>query len=224
MAIQIQTRTEGARGCGYRKPGAMYLIGPPLSAPCCKLPFELTICPCCGAGIKPARGWAWVNGDVLFFPNWNGKTYYPETMDTCIEPPEKKMFNPCPLAWAGMIGRAGLLWIGEQFYKTPVEFLAEAREVGISRLIHTVPKDFKLGETWVLLAHRKGAPYEEEVAEGILTGTGIMQTKWRPAIFSVFRPTSIEYIVRGDETEDELERIVKRGLTPINVNPRRAYR
>ena len=218
MTIQIQTRTEGARGCGYRKPGAMYLIGPPLSSPCCKLPLELSVCPCCGAGIRPARGWTWVDADQLLGILDDGDNH----LSGCLQPPEMKMFNPCPLA--SHIGRAGLLWIGEQFYKTPTEFLAEAREVGISRLIHTVPRDFKLGETWVLLAHRKGSPYEEEVSEGLLAGTRAMQTRWRPAIFSVFRPTAIEYIVRGDETEDELEGIVKRGLTPINVNPRRAYR
>lgn len=122
--------------------------------------------------------------------------------------------------WLAGRGSSGLA----RYYKTPHDFLAEAKEMGISRLIYTVPKGFVTGETWVLLAHRKGVQKEEPIHTGLLADTGTVEISWTPAIFSVFRPTAIEYIVKGNETEGELERIVKRGLTPIEVNPRRAYK
>ena len=64
--MEIQTRFDSKRGCGYRKVGGTYLMGPAPQAACCKLPFALTVCPTCHAGIKPTRGWTWVDAAVLF--------------------------------------------------------------------------------------------------------------------------------------------------------------
>jgi len=36
-------------------------------------------------------------------------------------------------------------------------------------------------------------------------------------IFSAFVPSAIEYVTKGSETEEELEALVKRGITPIKV-------
>jgi len=204
--MNIETRIEGRRGCGYRKPGGIYLVGPPSGRPCCKLPFQLDICPCCGAGVKPTRGWTWVDADTLLKRECTDHTS------------SKQPMPPCPLELG--LGRAGLLWIGEQFYPTIHDFETEASTMGVSRRIHTVPREFKLGETWVLLVHRKGRLVKEEVEGGIVEEQKI----WKPAIFSVFKPTALEYIVKGNETEKELEHLVKRGLTPIIVNPRKAYK
>jgi len=210
--MNIETRMEGRRGCGYRKPGGIYLVGPPSGRPCCKLPHQLSVCPCCGVGIKPTRGWTWVDADAFFKGECTDHTS------------TKRPMPPCPLVLG--LGRAGLLWIGEQFYPTVQEFNAEANKMGVSRRIHTVPREFKLGETWVMLAHRKVIPYEVDIEGGIMAEAGIQLTKteWKPAIFSVFKPTALEYIVKGDETEEDLEKLVKRGLTPINVNPRKAFK
>jgi len=97
-----------------------------------------------------------------------------------------------------------LIWVGGKFYSTK-SFLNEAVKMGISRRISVVPKDFVLGETWVLLAHRE-TPIE-----------GHEETK--PAIFSVFRPERIEYIVKPDDPEEKLERLEKRGITLVDVKP-----
>ncbi len=198
--IKIQTRIEGKRGCGYRKPGGLYLIGPPTGQDCCKLPFPLTICPCCGAGIRPARAWTWVDCEKLF-----GEM-------PCVSPLQADLCH-CPLYIPSRLGRAGLVWIGEKFYPSPQDFLEEAKEMGISRRIGAIPKDFKLGETWVLLAHRKAIT---------ITNSDESLDK-HSAIFSVFKPTAIEYVVKGDETEEDLKRIIKRGLAPITVKNRVPY-
>jgi hypothetical protein len=107
----------------------------------------------------------------------------------------------CPLAKP--LGRAGLLWIGETHYPTPDAYLVEANRMGVSRRIAAVPRDFILGRTWVLLAH----------AQGIENPDGSTS----PAIFHAFRPSRIEKIVSGKESDEEIEKLVQQGITPVVV-------
>lgn len=193
----IHERTESARGCGYRKPGGIYLIGGRLSAPCGKLPIPLSTCPCCGAGIKPARGFTWVSSAII--EQTTCKSQYCTT--GCVP-------------FDGSVKRFGLLWIGEAFYKTVGDFRAEAALQGISRRISQIPKDLVVGETWILLAHRKAI---EEA--GLDPGSEVpIPVVYTPAIFSAFIPERIEYVVKGTETEEELLALEKRGLTLVRVN------
>lgn len=43
----VRTSVEGARGCGYRKAGGIYLVSGGIPRPCGKLPIPLTTCPTC---------------------------------------------------------------------------------------------------------------------------------------------------------------------------------
>jgi len=52
---------EEKRGCGYRKVGAMYLCGMGIPVECDRLPYELTVCRVCGAGVKQSRGFTWLD-------------------------------------------------------------------------------------------------------------------------------------------------------------------
>lgn len=182
------THIEGKRGCGYRKPGGLYLVSDGLSAPCGKLPIPLEVCPCCCGGIKPTRGWTWVNGTQLAADK---ACLAAGTTNCALCPMSKPM------------GRVGLLWVGEAYYKSTQSFVDEAHRQGVSRRISGVPRDFKLGETWVWLAHRKCI----ENPDG----------SWTAGVFRAFKPRAIEYVVRGDETDDELESLCKRGITPVRV-------
>jgi hypothetical protein len=101
----------------------------------------------------------------------------------------------------------GLLWCGEKFYKTPQDWMREARLQGVSRRISTVPNDFVVGETWVLMAHPKAVRRVDDEGE----------TTYHPGIFQAFLPTAIEYVVKGDETEEELARKVKWGITLVRI-------
>lgn len=187
----IITRSESERGCGYRKEGGIYLVSGALSLPCDKLPIELEVCPCCGAGIKATRGYQWVSSALI----------------------EAKVCKACAgagcMPFDGSVKRFGLLWVGGSFYKTPRDFTREASLQGISRRISTIPKELIVGETWVLLAHREciPVPFKE----------GDTEPKFQAGIFAAFRPTAIEYIVKGNETEEELLALEKRGLTLIKV-------
>jgi hypothetical protein len=97
----------------------------------------------------------------------------------------------------------GLLWVGGVFYPTPADFTAEAARMGVSRRVPGVPKGFEVGQTWVFVAHRQAIANPD--------GT------FTPAVFHAFRPTRIEYVVRGDETEEELQRRADAGQTLVRV-------
>lgn len=185
----ITTVYDSPRGCGSRKKGGMYLMSDPgpLMA-CCKMPIALTVCPCCGEGIKFSRGWSWVDVRLL----------NPENI-ACSDP----QAGFCPVN--RLTGKIGLLWVGEKFY-TPDSFSKEANILGVSKRIANVPKDLKLGETWVALAHIK-------VVNTFENGEPSMA----PGIFRLFKPSRIEYVTTGEETPEEIEAIEKRGIIPVKV-------
>lgn len=198
--MEITVSQEGPRGCGYRKEGGLYLVSGSLSASCGKLPAELCVCPACGQGIKPARGWTWIQPKELF------------GADSCMIYPQA--CEDCPMGLSAP-ERAGLIWIGKTFYPTAESFLEEARTMGVSRRIKSVPRGFEVGVDWVFLAHREAVP---------VPGQGR-----RPGVIAVFRPTRIEKIVgvvsdsRTGEiagelpSEAELEALQKRKITPVIV-------
>lgn len=180
----IHSRIEGKRGCGFRKPGGLYLVSEGIGQPCGKLPIPLIVCPCCGQGVKPSRGWTWINWELI--------RDHPCKIEKC---------KGC-VPFDGSEIRFGLLWIGEKFYSSPEQFTNEAKRLGVSRRISAVPHDFKIGETWVLVAHRKAIRGKDQEY---------------PGIFHAFKPTAIEYIVKGTESDDELDKLEKRGFTLIDV-------
>lgn len=197
--VHVITSVETARGCGYRKPSksglGIYLIGGALTAGCGRLPLPLHVCPVCSAGIKPSRSWTWIDPNALFeLPtagvinaDMTGKvTSIPSLCNS-----ERRVCEQCPIGWAGITGRHGLLWIGEQHYSSPHVFLVEARGRGVSRKINAIPKGFELGKTWVFLAHRKTIPDPETPGEFL------------PGVFSMFRPSSIDLVVADEHSVPE---------------------
>ena len=209
----MRTSYEGSRGCGTRKGGGLYLMSDGVGIECGLLPVELHVCPTCGTGIKPARGWTWIEPDGLLphHDEYTGEIDR-ERLENIAQPPPHE---GCPLNVPGLLGeRAGLLWIGEQFYKTPAAWLAEGREMGFSRRVKAVPKGFVLGETWVLAAHRKAIPASWEWESG-----GSEELKAQPGIFHIWMPERIEYVVKGTETPEEIAALEARGIEPVIVKP-----
>lgn len=193
--MNIKTVIDSKRGCGWRKPGGLYLRADGPGGFCGKLPLLLEVCSCCHGGIKASRGWTWIDPRPLF-----KRKQCSNAKDPLVE---KLNCTLCPLH--KVPAKAGLLWVGGEYYKTPADWLEEAYRLGVSRRISAVPRNFKLGEDWVMMAHR-------EAIAPKLKG----EPK-RPGIFHVFRPTAIEYVVKGDEAPAELERMVERGITPVRV-------
>jgi hypothetical protein len=165
---------EFKRGCGYRKKGGTYMVDlSPQEVPTEGFPFELSVCPCCNAGIKFSRGFQWIQPRLLF-----GDESLPE--------------------------RAGLIWIGGKFYSTPKHFIDEARTLGVSRRIATVPRGLVLGETKIYLAHLSAFPNALPSKAGV---------------FASFVPTKLQYVVKDDDTDAKLYAVQKRGIEAITVTP-----
>lgn len=199
----VKISIEEARGCGYRHAG-LYFRGDELDMACGRLPIQLNVCPTCGHGLHPARGWTWVDAAAIIEAATNV-----EPRQNC-RTPDNCAYCPIGNALHGELKHAGLIWVGEKFYPTPHDFLEEARRMGISRRIpgnNAVPKGFIVGQTWILLAHRKAIT---KVEFG-------QKPEFFPGIFSIFRPRRIEIVLRGDESDEEIDGYVKRGLTPVIV-------
>jgi hypothetical protein len=192
--MNIQTVIEKKRGCGFREPGGLYLRTDGIGRICGALPIELVVCPTCHQGIKPARGWTWINIATLV-----------SERKECVK---DGGCGDCPIADA-MIQTAGLIWIGAKFYKTPTDFARESNEMGISRRITMVPRGFKLGETWVAVAHRKAIPVWKDPEK--------RELDYKPGIFHIFKPSRIEYVVKEFDPQDKLEKLEKRGITLVRV-------
>jgi hypothetical protein len=195
MGVTIRLSVEGKRGCGYRKPGGFYLVGEGTTCVCGRLPLPLGVCPCCGGGIKPTRGITWINPRALFTRPCAHEG------DDCD--------RRCTLHDNNIPERAALLWIGEAFYPTPVAWIEEGLRMGFSRRIKAPPRGFKVGEDLVLVAHRK--------VEGC-AGAGEATTG--PGIFHAWRPRAIEYVVKGDEGEEQLQALADRGIELVHVERR----
>lgn len=210
MIAGVKVVTEGARGCGYRKVGGTYLISEEISVPCPALPLEVSRCPCCDSGIKPSRGWAWFNPSMFFkFP----------CPVSCERYQEHGRCEPFKTE------RAGILWIGGKFYPTPEAWTAESQSMGVSRRISQIPKDLVIGETWVFVGHREAIVNKKcecfDEIKGpdpeckLCDGEGQRNV---PGVFHAFRPTEIQRIVDEDVTEEEVEKLEKRGITPVFIN------
>jgi hypothetical protein len=189
MHPAIATITEGARGCGFRKPGGLYLINRNEGTPCGRVPFPLDLCPCCGEGFRPSRGYRWVDGERLL-QDAPACEFESDCRETCS-------FRPGNEA---SVGRALLIWISPTHYPTPHDFMNESERMGISRRLSgdKIPRGMIVGETWVFLAHK-------EAVNG------------KPGVFHAFVPEQVEYVVRGDETDEQIDKLIARGIAPVNV-------
>jgi hypothetical protein len=231
--MSIRVSVEGERGCGRRKPGGLYLVSGQLSEPCPLLPIPLDRCPHCGQGIGPARGWTWITPGVLVPAQKHGSSDHNDACPFGTESPFAQYGGDGHVNFANtghrMGDRAGLIWIGEKFYPTPEAFMAEAAAMGVSRRVKAVPRGFEVGRDWVILAHRKAVPVRvidkataismSPIPGGVGLNASIDEEhpEFTPGIITAFKPTAIEYVVKGNETEEEIAALEERGIQPVEV-------
>jgi len=222
MAVEVK------RGCGYRKVGGLYLCGSGITISCDRLPYEIKYCPTCGSGIKFTQGFTWID-----WKEFAGE-HHPMVICRCL--------NMCYICYPSNYTQPyGLLWVGEANY-TPQHFIKEAMEMGVSKRIPFIPKELKLGETVVLLAHKKAVMRqltpkemnkqgyelpttisEGQTYEGFKVPEGqkfkvYSVSKEFPGIFYAFKPTTVEMLVYESELNDEREEeLNKRGITTIPI-------
>lgn len=195
---------EPKRGCGYRKVGGTYLVGPLTGDSCHRLPFPLGICPTCKSGIKQTRGWTWLDpsgviGNPCGMVLGTTREGTREHCDYCMVCEPSKFLGE----------EVGLLWVGEKFYSETKDFIKEAVELGVSRRISAVPNDFVLGLHYVFLAHPEafpgGEPPEYKDAE--------------PGIFLLWKPERIEKIITQTMSKDKnlMATLTERDIAPVIV-------
>ena len=185
---------EAKRGCGYRKVNGIYLVMDAGGFECDRLPLELSVCPCCGEGVKFSRVFTWIQPQKLF-----GGDHVPPCTCQPTDPTGEKideiLLRVCPVCRPsyhfGHDGKAGLMWIGEKFY-SPESFSAEAAQLGISKRISAIPHGFKVGETWIFLAHKKAVKPDRLF---INHPTHDSANDPKPGVFMAFKPARIEKIV-----------------------------
>jgi hypothetical protein len=102
------------------------------------------------------------------------------------------------------------MWVGEMFYPTPDDFLAEGLAVGISKRMGHIPRGFKIGEDMIMLAHNKCSFLEQQEDD-------TFKMYEAPGIFMAFRPSAIEYVVKDDDTDEYLLSLEKRGIRLVRV-------
>lgn len=181
---------ESRRGCGYRKVGALYLCGGGIWTGCDRIPYEVEACPVCGEGIHFPRSLKEINPLKLFGEHEN-----------CRDSLNCHMCHPSD-------GVGYILGVGEKFY-TPESFLFEAQTVGVSKCIQAVPKNLKLGETWVYLIHRKAINAGQD-------GDG--NDIYKMAIFAAFVPDRVEMPTwKSKLTKKKRKELEKRGIIPVEI-------
>jgi len=207
---------EKKRGCGYRKIGGIYLCSDGVGEPCHRLPVPLDVCPTCHHGVKQTRGWTWLDWIAFSGGNCGGglnPAYVlgaPHCARCVVCTPEllglapDKNGNTSPELYR----KVGLIWIGEKFYKTPNDFTREAVEQGISRRITAIPKGFKVGEHFILVAHPRAIENRTPGAENNVFTAGI---------FHAFKPSRIEKILGDDASPEEVKEWEDRGCTVVKL-------
>lgn len=131
-----------------------------------------------------------------------------------------------------------MMMVGEKHYSMG-SFVAEALRLGVSKRIPQIPRDFRLGDDYVFLSYKKAITryvaeaqvIEPEVPDDFdeddtpplidlppepVTQQTVKQIQL-PGVFCIFRPTRIEYVVSGEESDETLERLEKRGITLVRV-------
>lgn len=197
MHPAVSVSIEEKRGCGYRVPGGLYLVSDGAGRDCGLIPFELKVCPCCGEGFKPSRGYRWVDSERIL--NLAGRCKL--SASECASCPANPEFR-------SEMGPAVLIWVSDTHYPHPDDFQKEAARMGISRRISgdALPRGFKIGETWVFLAHK--------AAISKFAGD---EPEYLPGVFRIFKPQRIEKIVDGSETDKEIDDMIKLGISPVQV-------
>lgn len=201
---------EAVRSCGFRKVGGLYLCGEGASMRCDRLPYKIENCPTCGSGLKFSRAWTWLDWLKYAGNHKACKDVVPGIVSGVLN-----VGRLCPVCFSTTYDQPyGLLWVGESFY-SPEAFVRESMQLGVSRripftgTIPRAPKNLKLGETWVLFAH-KHVIHTGKDEKGV--------DVYEPAIFHAFKPTRLELLIwQKDATEDRLAELEKAGITPIVV-------
>lgn len=223
MVTEIESHI---RGCGERVEGALYFFCDTYMV-ASRWFRRICECPCGNSVLKPSRNIQrfapakafpelWINqpnlSHVLKGLTLQMKQYKPDYSITAEDIPEQLMAYKEDHAFA--------ITIGAQHYATPEKFLHEAARHGISRRINSVPRGFVLGESMVYLIHPRAFQVDVLPDRPLKDGDQPLlfpEQRFVSGIIAAFKPTQIQYVTSGNESEEYLDVLVKRGITPVKV-------
>ncbi len=192
---------EQKRGCGYRKVGGLYLVGGGVGEPCDRLPMAIVPCPTCGEEPRFNRGMSKINPLRIFGLH--------SEKEACFDLPAPGMLDPDPICSPSDV--AYLMWVGKEY--TANTFIVEARQMGVSKRIHQIPKDFQVGLDWVWLAKLQLIP-----PAGKTLAIDSNERGYGAGIFSIFKPSAIEKIITESQaTAGEAAALKEQGIVPVVV-------
>ena len=224
----MRTVVEGVRGCGWRKPGGLYLVSGNLSEPCPRLPVETAVCPTCGEGIKPARGFTWVDGGKLIPPTVHGTDEHDGSARSARRAPRSAREPRTPRAtscrcWAAAASSGS----GSSTTRPRARSCPRRRRWASRGGSRRYPATSLSGRPGCSSATARRSRRRARSAATIPAATpsadrlGCTRRAGPevtlPGIVTAFQPTAIEYVVKGDETEEELEALEARGIEPVIV-------
>lgn len=189
---------EQKRGCGYRKVGGLYLVGDGKGERCDRLPMAIIPCPTCGEEPRFHRAISKIN-PLRIFGLHEEQMVCADMVPGNYDP----ICSPSDVAF--------LMWVGKEY--TANTFAVEARQMGVSKRIHQIPKDFQIGIDWVWLGKLNLIP-----PEGKTLALDSNERGYGSGIFTIFKPTSIEKIItESRSTSGEAEKLKEQGIVPIVV-------
>ena len=163
--MEVRRVEEYARGCGYRKPGGIYLMSDGIQVNCDRLPFKAEQCEDCGHTYKNMRGL------TSFWPHYFLRREN-DRLPTCgVE-------LKCP-ACDPPTGQHWAISVGVSFYPTTQDFVREANVMGISKRVGFIPPTLKPDQQ-IYLFHPK------------CTRPGVMEIDEFNGIFASFTLGKIE--------------------------------
>ena len=199
---------ETERGCGWRQIGGVYLCcDAGLQVECDALPIRLKPCVECGFQVRPVRGIQAVHIGFLL---------------SKVRGHDCREGFQCPVCKPDLeLGDEVFLnFVGSAAY-SPESFLAEAKAQGVSRRIApgSLPREFKIGKSWIYLAHRK-VPFRGQLPDGVMREEPGLQPEpeYWPAIFYAFKPTRMEVVLGDDAPADVIQRWEDQGYFVVLVD------
>lgn len=204
---------EAKRGCGYRKAGGLYLVTSGLGEPCERLPILIGDCPCCKRpAVEQTRSFQWVDAQyILSFAK--ACAFRPQHCTHCVICQPVLLARDCEPA-----DRFGLMWVGAEHYPTVESWYEEARRLGVSKRMATIPKELVLGKSFILVAHPKAITETVKVKEdGELVEHE--EVRFRPGVFHAFRVQKVELVVTPSmKKQDWVKELVeKKGVVLVEV-------
>jgi hypothetical protein len=210
---------EQERGCGWRQAGGFYLIGDGMSLHCDALPIDLDPCSECGYVIPKSRGMQMIHSGylkpkILFkhaTPN-RAREYGEKVLKNCTDD------FPCPICQLSFGDKFAVMTVSSRFY-TPTSFMKEATKQGVSKRVRpdVLPKEFKLGETWVFLAHAEAIEIKRRKVVNKDQEEPEYTSEFRRGLFYAFKPSRIEAVVDDTTPAAKIAELHKKGYNVVKV-------